>query len=220
KGTYAALDRANFFLKKHTWFAKMDVRKYFDTINHETLKEQLARLFKDNNLLGIFGEIIGSYQTGHNTGLPIGNLTSQYFANHYLSQADHYALQNLKVPAFIRYMDDILLFDSNKEGLKIKTEQFVKYLHEKLKLEVKPVVYENRENGLPFLGYKLFPQTIKLNQRSKKRFKRKLKTYSRFVNSGIWSEKEFQEHVLPLLSFIRYADTFHFRKNCTFAIEG
>jgi retron-type reverse transcriptase len=220
KGTHAALNRAVFFLKKYPCFAKLDVRKYFDSIDHQILMLQLNRLFKDQNLTGVFRKIISSYQTANNKGLPIGNLTSQYFANHYLSGADHYALQYLKVPAFIRYMDDMLFFDNDRMVLKHKVEQFVEYLREKLKLEVKPIIFGHHQKGLPFLGYKLYRHTTKLNKRSKKRFVTKMRKYCFNVRSGIWAESTFQAHALPLLSFLDFADTLHFRKKHTFVCEG
>jgi hypothetical protein len=220
KGTYAALNRAVFFFKKYQCFAKLDVRKYFDSIDHEILMSQLNRLFKDQNLTSVFSKIIGSYQTKYNKGLPIGNLTSQYFANHYLSCADHFAKRNLKIPAFIRYMDDMLFFDNDKMALKQKIERFVEYLKEKLKLEVKPIIFGHHQKGLPFLGYTLYRHTIKLNKRSKKRFITKMRNYCFNVRSGIWAESTFQAHTVPLLSFLDFADALNFRKKHTFVCEG
>jgi len=113
KGTYAALEKAATYSKKYPWFLKLDCRKYFDIINHGILKTQLQRLFKEGKLLHIFDRIIDSYHTEEGCGLPIGNLTSQYFANHYLSVADHFALEKLGVPGFVRYMDDMVLWDND-----------------------------------------------------------------------------------------------------------
>ena len=80
KGTYAALERAKFFQVKYKWFLKLDVRKYFDTIDHCILKQLLAKRFKDLSLLNVFFNIIDSYETSTGKGLPIGNLTSHAFA--------------------------------------------------------------------------------------------------------------------------------------------
>ena len=74
------------------------------------------------------------------------------------------------------------------------------------------IIHARVWEGLPFLGYKLFPHTVKLNQRSKRRFKIKLKHNQNKLNSQQWTEKEFQEHTLPLLGFVDYADTLNFRK--------
>ena len=169
KGTYAALDRAKVFVKKYKYYIKLDVRKYFDNIDHNILKTQLKKLFKDRRLLLLFSEIIGSYSVTENKGVPIGNLTSQYFANHYLSEADHFAKETMNIKSYIRYMDDIIFFGNIKEEIKMKYKEFLKYLGNNLGLLLKPLILDKTKNGVPFLGYKVFPYFVKLNRRSKKR---------------------------------------------------
>jgi len=220
KGTYAALDRASLLLKKFDWFAKLDIRKYFDNINHGILLKQLNLMFKDKVLLNMFVQIIQSYRAGFNSGVPIGNLTSQYFANHYLSGADHFAFEELKAGAFIRYMDDMVFFENDKNSLKSKVKAFAGYLGEKLQLETKPLLIGNCHQGLPFLGYKLYRHKTMLNKRSKRRFVLKLTNYNKLLNSEKWDERQYQAHILPLLSFTEYADSLYFRKKHTFAPEG
>lgn len=83
KGTYKALERAQQYAKRYQYFAKLDVCKYFDSIDHEVMLHQLCRLFKDSQLLIFFRDLLDSYETSEGRGLPIGNLTSQYFANDY-----------------------------------------------------------------------------------------------------------------------------------------
>lgn len=212
KGTYAALDRAKVFAKKFKYYIKLDVQKYFDNIEHNILSMQLKRLFKDNRLLHLFSEIIGSYSVTANKGVPIGNLTSQYFANHYLSIADHFAKEILQIKPYIRYMDDILFFGENKVDLKMKYLQFLKFIQNNLGLKLKPLILDKTKNGVPFLGYKIFPYYIKLNQRSKKRFKLKYKIYNEKLTKREWNEDEYIRHILPLLAFAGYADTLSFRK--------
>ena len=109
KGTYAALDRAQAYTRRYAWFLKLDVKQFFATIHHDVLKRQLARVFKEPQLLSIFYQVIDSFSSEENRGLPIGNLTSQYFANHYLSSLDHYIKQELRIPAYVRYMDDVMI---------------------------------------------------------------------------------------------------------------
>lgn len=212
KGTYAALDKAQFYAKKFDWFVKMDVRKYFDSINHSVLMSQLERVFKDKTLLSVFNQILASYHTKNGQGLPIGNLTSQYFANHYLSSADHYAKEHLKVAGYIRYMDDILMFGNDKHRLLIMARRFKEYVHTTLKLHLKQWVHAKTDYGISFLGYRVFPYSIRLNKRSKMRFYQKVKDYNDNLNRLIWDEKEYQLHILPLLAFVEYADTDKWRK--------
>ena len=128
KGTYAALDKAKVYVKKYDFYAKLDVRKYFDNISHQVLIELLNRILKDKTLLKIFENILSSYSTVEGCGIPIGNLTSQYFANYYLSPADHFAKEILKIPGYVRYMDDILLFENDKTLLKEKLNLFENFV--------------------------------------------------------------------------------------------
>lgn len=114
KGVYAAIEKAQEYQCRFNWYLKMDVRKYFDSIDHRILMNLLARRFKDAMLLRLFSKLIDSYSVTTGKGLPMGNLSSQYFANHYLAVADHYLKEKLKVKAVIRYMDDIVIWDNNK----------------------------------------------------------------------------------------------------------
>lgn len=212
KGTYAALDRLKEFVKRYKYYVKLDVRKYFDNIEHNILKYQLSRLFKDQKLLNVFFKIIDSYSVSENRGVPIGNLTSQYFANHYLSIADHFAKEQLKLKGYIRYMDDIVFLDNDKTILKRKYIEFKKFVSNNLQLDLKPLVLDKTSNGIPFLGYKVFKYIVRLSQRSKLRFKSKLKEYEKYLLMGKWSEKEYHQHILPLLAFVEYADTIKLRK--------
>lgn len=212
KGAYAALNRAKHFNMYYNWFLKLDFRKYFDSLNHTILKKQINRLFKDNRLLNIFECIINSYCVNQNKGVPIGNLTSQYFANHYLAPLDHYTKEDLKIRAYVRYMDDIVLWNNNKEKL-IKTGLRLKQYSEKeLKLTLKPFCLNKSLKGLPFLGYLLYPDKIRLSPRSRIRFIKKLKIYENHLKSERWTQKEYQNHVLPLIAFTEYAYAKEFRK--------
>ncbi len=162
KGTYAALERAAVFQKKYKWFLKLDVRKYFDTIDHRILKRMLAKRFKDIALLNVFSNIIDSYQTSNGKGLPIGNLTSQYFANHYLALADHYIKEKLQALAYVRYMDDMVMWSDDKNTLLKIGNDFQSFIQSELQLSLKPVCLNTTDKGLPFLDYLLYPDNILL----------------------------------------------------------
>ena len=154
KGVYKALDKAKAASKRYKYVAKLDFRKYFDTISHEVLKEKLGRIYKDRNLLNIFSQIIDTYSVEEGKGIPIGNLTSQYFANYYLSSLDHYIKEYLGVPVYVRYMDDMLLFENDKDKLKESVKAVAKYSTEKLKLNLKTPILKQTEDTISFLGYK------------------------------------------------------------------
>ena len=99
KGRLAAVERASGYARRHEWFLKMDVRKYFASIDHRVLERLLARRFKDPAVLALFGKIIRSYETAPGRGLPIGNLTSQHFANYYLAPLDRFIKEELRPAA-------------------------------------------------------------------------------------------------------------------------
>jgi len=212
KGTYAALERAKHFNRQYKWFLKLDFRKYFDSLNHTVLKEQLHSLFKDRCLLNIFESIIDSYHVSPNKGVPIGNLTSQYFANHYLAGADHYVKEALQIRTFVRYMDDSVLWHDNKEVLINAGLSLKQYSADELKLTLKPFCLNQNSRGLPFLGYLLYPDRTRLAHRSRIRFVKKLRFYADNLLSGVWTQKEYQDHVLPLIAFTEHAEAKEFRK--------
>ncbi len=213
KGTYAALDKAREYHRHYRWFLKLDVCKYFESIDHAILKKQLYRLFKDYNVLLIFNKIIDSYATAAGKSLPIGNLTSQYFANHYLSVADHYLKEVLRAPAYVRYMDDMVLWHHNKKPLLEIGYRFQEYVEQELQLKLKPFCLNETKRGLPFFGYLFFPDGVRLSRRSKQRFIQKSRHYDRNLHAGRWSQKEFANHTMPLVAFTEYANTRKFRIN-------
>jgi retron-type reverse transcriptase len=207
KGTFAAIQQAASYQQKYKWYLKLDVRKYFDSIDHAVLVEQLQRVYKDEKLLYVLTQIIDSYHSRDDKGLPIGNLTSQYFANHYLSYADKQATEQLKIPAYIRYMDDILLWSDSQSELVEKGLAFKDFVEMKLNLILKPFILNKVAHGLPALGFSIFPDKIILNQRSKARFATKLANNIHLLHLGELSETEFQQHVLALYGFINHAES-------------
>lgn len=213
KGQYAALERAKRFNSQHQWFCKLDIRKYFDSISHPVLLAKLQHKIKDKKLLALFRGIIDSYQVAENCGIPIGNLTSQYFANYYLGFADHFMKEKLNINAYVRYMDDMVFWCNNKAEIVSIKEQFVEYLQNELKLNVKPACVHQTTKGLPFLGYVIFKDRVRLNKNSKKRFLSKHKEYLKRYSCGYWSQKELSNHTTPLFAFAQYASSKGLREN-------
>ncbi len=213
KGVYAALEKAKEFTQKHTFFLKLDVKKFFDSIHHSVLKNQLAKRFKDHQLLHIFYQIIDSYEAQPDRGVPIGNLTSQYFANHYLASLDHFIKSELRCKAYVRYMDDMVIWHDSKEFLKEIKGEINDYIENNLKCTLKPILLNFTSQGLPFLGYHLFPFHVKLLHKSKIRFIRKINRAKTDFERGLITESKYQQKILPLLSFIFKANTQNFRKS-------
>ncbi len=201
KGTYKALDRAGIFSKKNNYFVKFDIRKYFDSIDHKIMKQILQKYFKDKKLLNIFDQIIDSYSVKKGKGLPIGNLTSQYFANMYLGELDNFIKHNLKIKYYIRYMDDFVFFVNSKSEIHFFSKQITDFIREKLKLTVK-IFYSNKtSNGLSFLSYRVFPNKILLSKKAKKRFKVSIKKYAYLLKNNLISQEEYALHIRAYTAF-------------------
>lgn len=201
KGIYKAIDRAKAAMRRYPYVAKFDFRKYFDSISHSILIEKLSRMFKDKTLLRIMTAIIDSYSKAEGQGIPIGNLTSQYFANYYLSGMDHWVKEVLRVPEYLRYMDDFLVFASSRDELENYIAQIKRYAEVELRLTLKPVVVALSTEGIDFLGYMIYPHKTRLTQRSKRRFVRKIRLYGELLEGREWTEEDYYEHITPLLSY-------------------
>ena len=214
KGVYAALEKSVQAASHYKYVVKLDFRKYYDSINHDVLKQKLGRKFKDKVLLHIFACIIDSYHPDTGLGLPIGNLTSQYFANIYLSSLDHFAKERLRLPVFIRYMDDILMASDSKSFLMDCVHALNHYSHSELHLNLKPPICHPSPKGVVFLGYKILPYHYQLSGRSKRRFRSKLIAYEGHLAAGRWNERQYAEHILPLISFAAHAESWRFRHAC------
>jgi RNA-directed DNA polymerase len=220
KGQYAALERAKYFAGRYKWFCKLDVRKYFDSVDHDVMYNKLNSKFKDPLLLVIFRKIIQSYSTADGKGLPIGNLTSQYFANFYLGFADHFIKEKLGVNAYIRYMDDMVFWSNDKSTLLDIAHRFESFLNNELKLKVKPLCLNQQINGLSFLGYVVFNNKVRLNKRSKKRFISKMNIYNMRLKNGKWCQLTYAKHILPLIAFTNHADSVHLRRQVITHMEA
>ncbi len=214
KGVYAALDKAKSSMKRFAYYAKLDVRKYYDNVDHAVLESIIRRLFKDKWLIELFDRIIDSYSVVPGKGIPIGNLTSQYFANIYLSGLDHYMKEVCKTPVYIRYMDDVMLFCNDKEVLKYMVNEFISYSSKELKLSIKQPQIGKCCTGCSFLGYKVMPGYLLLNGNSKRRFRRKLYECTKMYNCGELDDREYEMRLIPLLAFTLHASSKCYRKAC------
>ena len=108
-------------------------------------------------------------------------------------------------------MDDMVFWSNNHEELILWRDSFTVFINEQLGLIVKPDCLNRSDTGLPFLGYVLFENTVRLNKHSKQRFYVKMNYYNQLLNRGIWEQKEFANHVLPLVAFTQYANAHELR---------
>ena len=213
KGTYAALDRARHFAGKYMYFAKLDIKKYFDSIHHEILFKMLRKMFQDVFLLKCFRSIIDSYNASPGKGVPIGNLTSQYFANHYLTFADRFLLENQKAHAIVRYMDDTLVFSNDKEQLLSIVRAYENFVNETLDLQMHTPVINRTCYGAPFLGYVVYGDRLRLNQRSRHRYRVKSAALHEAYAQSLIPERDYLMRLQALDAFLEKADAYNFRRS-------
>jgi RNA-directed DNA polymerase len=149
---------------------KFDIKKFYPSVDHYTLKQLLRRKFKDKDLLWLLDEIIDSAP-----GLPIGNYLSQYLANFYLSYFDHWLKEEKRVKYYYRYADDIVILHHDKAVLHSLLEDIKLYLEE-LKLEVKPnhQVFPVAARGIDYVGYVFYHTHTRLRKSIKQAFARKI----------------------------------------------
>jgi retron-type reverse transcriptase len=211
KGTQKAVLRAFHFAKGSSYFLKMDVRHYFDSIDHEVLKGLLRRLIKVPLVERLFGTIIEGRTETAGRGVPIGNLTSQYFANHYLGVFDHYLKERQGVKKYVRYMDDELIFMDDKEALKAIYTLAESFMRDTLRLTLKPLSIGATEDGAPFLGFLIKRRGIYLQRKSKRRYKARLEEIERSLRRGIFSEAEAGERITSVTAHLLLARSRNFR---------
>ena len=202
KGQLAAVRRAEGYARQYGWFLKMDIRKYFDSVDKEVMLALLARKFKDAAVLDLFAQILASYETAPGRGLPIGNLTSQHFANVYLAPLDRFIKERLGRRAYVRYMDDFVVWGQSGVELRAVQREVAAFLAAELRLDLKAnVAVNNTASGMDFLGYRIFPRELRLARRSKLRFARKFRRYERAWAEGRWSERQLQQRMQALVAF-------------------
>ncbi len=192
KGAHAAVFRAQTMLRKNSWYLKTDVQKFFDSVNQNTLLNLLEKKVKDRALLNLTVQIIRNGGRD-GLGLPIGNLTSQFFANVYLNRFDYFVKQELNVKHYIRYMDDFVLYGAQKTVLKELLPRIEGFLADKLGLHLKPcsTLLQPQMHGLPFLGVRIFPALIRFLPENSKRMREKIAAKVEAFEQGSLSEKQF-----------------------------
>jgi retron-type reverse transcriptase len=206
KGSHKAIKKLRCLLKNkdNVYCLQGDISKYFDSINHDTLIRVIKKKIGCKKTINLILKIIDSFNKETGVGIPIGNLTSQLFANIYLNELDQFVFRELKQEYYIRYMDDFLILGSKKElcDIKFKVEQF---LTDKLQLKMNPkkVNIFPCGKGIDFLGYVVFKDYVLLRKKTVKRFLKKMKykaieevkiawfAYSKHANSYLLSKKLF-----------------------------
>lgn len=187
------------------YIIKMDVAKYFQNIDIEILYQILSRKIKDKKLLWLTKEIL--YSNGQKKGLPIGNYTSQTFANIYLNELDQYAKHQLKLKYYFRYMDDIIVMVKTKKEAIQNLILIRKYVDEYLKLELnsKTQIFKSKQ-GVNFCGYKINEYRLKIRTRGKKKLKNKVKKLKYEIKMNKLSTKEAHKFLAGHMGYINIAN--------------
>ena len=207
----AALDIQNAMKHcKRIWgeyyILKMDVAKYFQNIDKNILMEILKRKIADPKLMSLIEKII--YSQKCEKSLPIGNYTSQTFANIYLNEVDQYAKHELKCKYYFRYMDDtIILLKTKKEAIEVleKIKSFLKFKLE-LELNNKTQIFKSKQ-GVNFCGYKINEYRLKLRDRGKRNLKNKVRFLKKQIEKGNMSTKKAYSYLCGHIGYIKIANT-------------
>jgi hypothetical protein len=210
RGTDAALRAALHHARRHPIYLKVDIRKYYDSLPHDTLKALLARKFKDARLLLLLSRLIDSYSTAPNRGIPIGNLTSQYFANFYLGFLDHAVKESIPGVGYVRYMDDIIVcMDSEEQRMRVL--HCIESFCASHGLSLKHAHRGRCTDGAPFLGFLVRPSGIFLSRAKRLRARKRALLYMDNFLKGLWDEEEFALHYLPFSAHLSIARSAAFR---------
>lgn len=188
---------------------KIDIRKFYPSIDHTVLKSIVRRKIKDTRLLNLLDEIIDSAE-----GLPIGNYLSQYLANLVLTYFDHWVKEVKRVRYYFRYADDIVVLHSDKKTLHALLAEFESYLAANVKLEIKqnkqvfPVAHDHRDSfgrGIDFLGYVFYLNETRLRKRIKQNLCRKIAKLRK--RKKPLSEDEFKQTLAAWWGWAKYSDS-------------
>ncbi len=231
KGTHAALDRAQQFARRYPYVLQCDVKQFFPSLDLAILREILARKVADPEALWLVNSILASgvgvlseeYEmewfpgddllaATRPRGLPIGNLTSQFWANCYLNSFDHFVQRELHCHGYVRYVDDFLLFAADKPTLWTWRQAVVDRLAG-LRLTIHPGAQPRPvTEGIPFLGFVVYPTHRRLKRRKVVHFRRKLRAEMRGYRAGKVPANKVSASVLGWINHARYGDTWGLRR--------
>lgn len=212
KGTHKAICRFTEYARKNKYVLKCDIKKFFKSIDHDILKNILSGRIKERKTRELLYKIIDS--SNAENGLPIGNLTSQWFANIYLNEFDHFVKEVLNCKYYIRYMDDIVFFLDSKKALNkilLNIKDCLAGLNLKLK-ENHCHVWQTAL-GVNYLGFKVFPTHRILLKRNVHRVKRRLRYFQRKYAEGIIDLDVILRSINSWLGHVSWGDTYNLRKS-------
>lgn len=233
KGTHRALDRCTKYLRKYQYVLQMDIRQYFPSIDHQILLNIIQKTIKDEQVLVLCRSILRSGEGVQNNiyqpvyfpgdslfaglrprGLPIGNLTSQFWANVYLNDPDHFVKRILKCKGYIRYVDDMLLFSDSKPELHDFRDAVIEHLAAmRLRLHESKAQVRPTQTGVAFLGFVVYPDYRRLKRVKAVQARRRIKgRHQQYLDEQI-TRGDLDASVLGWVNHARYGDTWGLRKS-------
>ena len=213
KGNHKAVHRVQHLLRRFTWVGKIDIHHFFESLHHPTLYRMLERRIADDRVISLTKAIIshGHSRVSTERGVPIGNLTSQHFANFYLDALDHYIIEQTPVLALVRYMDDVIIFANTKRDVVDGISLLDGFVQDALHLSLKDNQTHIRpsQRGIEFLGFAITPSGIRFDSRRRRRFGQKWRASFHGKNSDVDPVLSMDS----LLAWSEQANTVTTRKN-------
>ena len=193
---------------------KCDVRKFFDSVNHEILLSIIKKRIKDIDAIWLLESIVESYESAPGKGIPIGNLTSQIFANIYMNEFDQFVKHRLKVKRYVRYTDDFALILESPEELRKLLIPISEFLENELALKLHPnkIILTRLSQGVDFLGYVIFPKYRLLRTKTKYRMFKKLEKRMEKYKAGDITRSNFEQSLQSYLGVLSHANTYKLRE--------
>ena len=231
KGTHRALDRLQAFSRRYPFALQCDLQQFFPSIDHAILRAELACYITDPRVMWLVERILDSgvgvlsevyrmvYFAGddlfartRSRGLPIGNLTSQFWANVTLNPFDHFVKRELGCKAYLRYVDDFVLFSQDKDSL-WRWKQSIQQRLARLRLEIHAGAHPRPvREGIPFLGFVVYPQRRRLKRRKGIYYRRKLRFLLRAYQNGEVPLEQVTASLQGWVEHVRHGNTTGLRK--------
>lgn len=196
---------------------KCDVQKFFDSVDHAILLSILKKRINDGDAMWLLKEIIESFSSVFSTpfenkGVPIGNLTSQLFANIYMNEFDQFMKHDLKMKHYVRYTDDFVVVADNREYLDLILPRIKEFLEHDLRLKLHPKKVSVRKfhKGVDFLGYIVFPDHRLIRSKTKRRMVRNLGRRIKECRRGEISKSSLEQCLQSYLGVLSHANTHKF----------
>jgi retron-type reverse transcriptase len=217
KGTSGILQRADCFIRKvgNGYALKADIRHYFDTVDHEVLISILGKRVKDQQLMQLIKVVLGNHRTeNQGKGMPLGNLTSQFFANVYLGELDHFVKHELRARHYVRYVDDFVIFSRSRAELESWKKRIDTYLAYRLRLTLHPDKTKIMpiRAGVQMVGFRLFQHHKILKKSNLRRLRGRLATFREMIRAGTLTQADVRQSMTGWEGYAKMGDTFTLRQ--------